>query len=333
MRIVLISTTINTPRVLGLYRKFGPAVPMFVAADEKTPPEAYSFCADLGNCEIYSPDRQRELGYECSALLGFNNDSRRNIALLEAVKSGAEIIISCDDDMIPAPDFFDRILTTFYRSYSGLQMGTAGEWFDAGQLTLETSPQRGLPLMHVANHASSFVQDVEIGAMQGIILGVPDTDALTARNNPIALSATDVLRNGLVVHPEAHAVFNSQLTAFRRELAPCFAQFYRWEGRNTDIMASLIMRRVMREYNLYTYFGPPAAFHARSKRDPLHDLKAEIWGLERVSRFAAFLDACILPHHSVVNNLRLLYRALGEEGMHDMTACALAFLDDMEKVL
>lgn len=37
MKIALISTTINVPRVLALYRAFGPEVEIIVAGDRKTP--------------------------------------------------------------------------------------------------------------------------------------------------------------------------------------------------------------------------------------------------------------------------------------------------------
>lgn len=335
MKTALITTTINVPKVLALYRKLGLDVMFFVAADEKTPPEAYQFCADIPDCEIYSPDRQRELGYECSALIGWNNDSRRNIALLEAVKWGADIIVSVDDDMIPlGTDFFVHIEQTLTVPFSGLQCGSENSWFDAGQWTIAPAGQRGLPrdIDHPVSYAA--VCDVQIGAMQGTILGIPDTSAAeNITTKPFVHTAGDLWHRGFVVDPLAFAVFNSQITAFRRELSPCFAQFYPWQLRNTDIFASLIMRRIMREQNLYTYFGPPVGFHARNEHDPVRDFQAELWGLQRVERFAQFLNVCIMPHVEIVNNLRLLYRAIGEDGMRDMSVCALAFLDDIEKIL
>ena len=349
MKISLITTSINVPKVLALYRKAGPDVAFYIAADEKTPLEAYEFCADLSNCEIYSPDRQRDLGYSCSELLGWSTDSRRNIALLEAVKDGADVVFSCDDDMVClGDDFFDKIGSAFIGSYSGLQMGVPGEWCDVGRLTLNSAAQRGLPLGTATDNTFSFANDVQIGAMQGIILGVPDTDAgTTMAKRPTVHTATDILRNGFVIDPLAKSVFNSQITAFRRELAPCFAQFYKWQGRNTDIFASLIMRRIMRETNLHTYFGPPYGFHNRSQRDPMKDLEAERFGVERVDVFARFLDACIFPHKSIIENLRLLWRALATPSMMSQDNCvatpsmmsqdncvaAQAFLDDMESVL
>ena len=333
MKTALITTTINVPKVLALYRKFGPDVRFFVAGDQKTPEDAVNYCThDIPNCHfIYTSEQDK---WKHSKHIGWNTDSRRNIALLEALKWGAEIIVSIDDDMIPMDsDFFERIEMTLTQPYSGLQFGYPGLWFDAGRFTVPPARQRGLPAEypHGGGNIVTFVEDVQIGAMQGIILGTPDTDAATTvTNNPKVLSATDVLRNGFVVDPKAYSVFDSQITAFRRELAPCFAQFYKWQGRNTDLFASLIMRRVMRDRGLYTYFGPPTGFHARAVRDPFKDLKAEMWGLEHVAEFASWLDTapsktCLAIYNALAANLPWWPQELAE--------ATLAWCDDVETVL
>lgn len=149
---------------------------------------------------------------------------------------------------------------------------------------------------------------------------------------PRVLGATDILRNGFVVHPEAFAVFNSQATAFRRELAPAFAQFYNHQGRNTDIFASLLMRRIMREKNFYTYFGPPMAYHARTPRPLFKDLKAEMWGMEHIAEFADYLRRAPLLDAPVVDQCRVL-----TEGCNIFTdenkEAAMAWYNDVERAL
>lgn len=337
MKTALITTTINFPTVLALYRKLGPDVRFFVAIDEKTPEEAANFLAyDLPNTQISYLKHE----WKCSPLLGYNTDSRRNIALLEAVKWGAEIIVSIDDDMIPmSPDFFQRIEDTLISPYSGLCFGAEGEWFNATSQTMPPTRQRGLPTNFYVNHPGrGFVHNVQIGAMQGIILGTPDTDASTTIvNRPFVHSVTDIARSGFVVDTSAKAVFNSQITAFRRELAPAFAQFYKWQGRNTDIFASLIMRRIMRDRDLYTFYGPPTGFHARSDRHPIGDLKTEMWGAENVERFTKYLDEnnVLDKRESVLEQLRALHFDLGACAYWSKQAseAALAFLDDMKSVL
>lgn len=340
MKTALITTTINVPTVLALYRKLGPDVMFFITGDRKTPDkEVAEFLHDIPNHAYYGIDWQHKLGYKCSQLIGENNDSRRNIALLEAVKWGADVIVSADDDMIPLGlDFFERFEIMLSEPYSGLQYGVPEHWCDVGKQTFNSAPQRGLPLGVATVNNFSFVDDVQIGAMQGIILGTPDTDAQTTMSwRPFVHSATDILRNGFVIHPQAKLVFNSQITAFRRELAPCFAQFYKWQGRNTDIFASLIMRRVMRERGLHTYFGPPFGFHNRSPRDPRLDLVAETFGTENVVAFSKCLDATELhPGDSVSAHTAYLYDAVaGQTGIVsvEMLGAVFAFLDDMGAVL
>lgn len=330
MKTALITTTIHTPTVLALYRKLDPSVKFYVAADEKTPNEAYEFCADIPDCEIYSPDRQKELGYECSELLGWNTDSRRNIALLEAVKEGADLIISVDDDMIPTQGAWWFLED----SYSGIQCGAPKQWANVGSMTLPEVPQRGLPPDTMYCGGTNIIVDAKIGAAQGIILGVPDTDAMTAMSRPTLVhSASDILRNGFVVHPQAYAVFNSQFTAFRRELAPAFAQFYQHQGRNTDIFASMLMRRIMQERNLYTYFGPPMGFHARQPRPLFKDLKAEMFGLEYIADWADYLSkAPLRPEQSVIEQCSILmngYNRFSDE----LKTVADAWYEDCESVL
>jgi len=334
MKTALIITTINIPRVLELYRKLGPNVRFFVAGDKKTPREAYEFVLSLGkNSTVCLPESGHK--WKCSELLGWNNDSRRNIALLEAVKWGADIIVSCDDDMIPlSPDLFSTFEDQLTEPFSGLQFGRPGWWCDAGQFTTPRFPQRGLPIGHETFNDMSFATDAQVGAVQGIILGTPDTDAITMASKPHVTDAVRVLQGGMVAHPEALGVFNSQFTAFRRELAPAFAQFYKWQGRNTDIFASLIMRRVMREKNLHTYYGPPVGYHARTERPPLKDLASEMYGLEHVQALATVLEH--MDRFAVDKPIvRQIYEKLVglEWWPADCATAMFAWLDDMEGVL
>jgi hypothetical protein len=188
--------------------------------------------------------------------------------------------------------FFDEFEQLFERPFHGLQGGRVAYWSDPGNMYQPPINSRGLPPQPThASGAPDFVTGVEIGAAQGIILGTPDAAATHTLDAPrFVHSANDILRHGFVVHPQAFCVFNSQLTAFRREFAPCFAQFYKWQQRNTDMFASVIMRRVMRETNHYTFFGPPFAYHNRAPRPLFNDLKAEMYGMEHIDEFTRALE-------------------------------------------
>ena len=358
MKTALITTTINVPKVLALYRKLGPDVQFFVAADEKTSLAAYEFCADIPNCEIYSPERQKELGYECSSLIGWNCVQRRNIALLEAVKWGADVIVTIDDDNIPLGEYFCQIQNTFQKQEwvpNGIKVGSvkgqspvwidrdfsgfkaSADWFDPGHLLVPRTKHRGFPHAHAQDDwRVDSVCDIRIGVAAGLCLGDPDVDACTRlEHRPCIHSVAELGRAGIIIDPkETKAVFNSQNTAFVRELAPAMFMMP-GIGRYDDIYASLICQRVMREHDLHVHFGQPFVWQQRNRHNLYDDLRAEIDGMENVEGFAKFLDACILPSGTVLENTRHLYLAIGESGFTSFNSvvAAFSFLDDIEKVL
>lgn len=339
MKTACILTTVNVPHVLRIYQKFGAGVKFFIALDTNSP---FEELAKFGNDPQFSwltPQFQEK--WKSSELVGWKTDSRRNFALLEALAWGADIIVSLDDDMIPmTPDFFTTIERVMTQPWSGLKGTThhKDDWFDAGALTEPQARQRGLPLERALAGFNECAVDVQIGVMQCAIMGIPDTDALTAATvHPFIHSMSDILRAGLVVDLDIKAVFNSQLTVFRRELAPAFFQHYKTQKRNTDIIASVIMRRLMRDRELYTYYGPPVGFHARSPRPIINDLQAEMWGIEKIEPFADYLDRTnvIVKGDSVVQQLRAMWTDILTFGLipHEAAHAALAFLDDAEAVL
>lgn len=340
MKTAIITTTINVPTVLEIYAKSDRDCLIIVAGDKKTPPKAEYFiaekCGPVGRTHYLSVEIQQDLGYRSSELTGWNTDSRRNIALLEAIRSKAPVIVSIDDDMVGygyvTGDFFLLIDTPF----SGVQMGYPRKWFNACELTIPPSKARGLPIDTGFDAIPSWVCGVDVGAVQGTILGVPDTDAPTAiTNTPYIHSATDILKEGIVAHPECFSVFNSQLTGFRAELAPAFAQFYKQQGRNTDIFASVLMRRIMKEKGLYTlYQSSPSGFHARRPRSLFNDLKAEMCGLEHIKKFAEVLDATPLTGTYIVDWCRTLMSAANKNGVltDDALEIAMTLYEDVESI-
>jgi hypothetical protein len=344
MRVALITTSINVPRVLALYRKLDPSVFFFVAADEKTPLEAYSFCADIPDCEIYSPDRQKELGYECSSLIGWNTISRRNIVLLEALKWGADTIVTVDDDNIPIErGYFGYVREALDFSFVGCGITCKSGWFDVGELLDPFASHRGIPTqVDTSEGCVGFLTEGQIGVAAGICLGDPDVSAITRiANHPTVHRVSELLRAGIAVDPHTTwTVFNSQNTAFIRELAPCFLMVPQF-GRFDDIFASLIAQRVMREKNLHVHFGQPFVWQQRNQHDLLKDLRAEMWGQEHILEFANYIDRFLLGGDRasstwVADSVRTLYYecAYRNEWMPtEVVALSQAWLEDCRKVM
>jgi hypothetical protein len=333
VKIAIATTSISVPVALSVFRAWDNDVMFFVVGDKKTPEDALEFCEGMENCLYLGVGTQaKRMKYKSLDHTPWNCDSRRNLAVLEALKWGADIILSWDDDVLGMDQrFWFDVEHPFSGPFNGLQLGLAKQWFNAGEFATPVTKQRGLPYDTPFYSSAQPVTNVTIGAAQGIILGVPDCDAATAiTNTPMILNTSDVLQAGFVVDPAAYCVFNSQITTFRRELAPAFAQFYPHQGRNTDLFASLLMRRIMKEKNWYTFFGLPRVFHARQPRPLLKDLQAERYGVDNIARYADYLNRAPLPKDiSVTEQCRIL--AQGWNGPE--LEAAMAFYSDCESIL
>lgn len=336
MRTSLVTTTINVPNVLRLYRQFDECVSFYVMGDLKTPPKTKEFCEHIPNCRYYGPQDQRDLGYACSDLVGWNCIQRRSIGLLEAAKDGADAIVMLDDDNVAmSTDYFDRFEMVLGSAFSGLKISNATEWFDPGLLLVPRAPHRGMPFGRGANPEYTYAVDAKVGVAAGMCLGDPDISAVERiANHPVVHGVSELLRAGVAVDPNMHTVFNSQNSAFIRELLPCFLlvpQFQRFD----DIFASLIAQRVMRERNLHVHFGQPFVWQQRNAHNLVSDLKAEMLGMEHVTHFAEFLDGIDLGQAPIVNMVRLIHGQMSRlDWMPDgVSALASAWLDDCEKVL
>lgn len=341
MKTALITTTVNVPTVLELYRQHGPDVAFFVAGDAKTPSAAYEFCETLPNCHWFMHGEDR--GWRCDPLIGPNSIQRRNIALLEAVKWGADIIVSVDDDNIPI-DTAGGFNRTYFQQFDaalfqhdGIKVSSPTGWFDVGQLLDPIAPHRGFPIsIDGSKYEVSHVTNAKVGIAAGICLGDPDISAVVriARGS-VAHRVSELLNSGIVVDPGTHTVFNSQNTAFICELAPAFFMLP-GVGRYDDIYASLIMQRVMRERGLHVHFGKPFVWQSRNPHNLVKDLRGEIDGMEHIEELASYLDSFEFDKPvSTMEIVKDIHAGLSHlPWMPQQTVeAALAFLADMEEVL
>lgn len=340
MKIALVSTTINVPHVLALYRAAaGDTITFFVAADKKTPPEAYDFCKKLSFCHFCFEGGLKE--WRCSPLIGYNTVARRSIAILDALHWGAEIIVTIDDDNYPLDiRYFSSFVGAFYRSH-GLQV--VGDWFDPGMLLDPPASHRGFPHDKVWIPAFEPVVNVKIGVAAGMVLGDPDVSAATRiATLPQVLGVSELARGGVVVDPrQTWTVFNTQNTAFVRDLAPCFLLCPRF-GRYDDIVASLVAQRVMRERGEVVHFGRPFVWQQRNAHDLLRDLAAEQWGQEHLAWIAEQLDGLAIKAamesagNNVVDWVRAIYLDLAERpymGIASVKSLVEAWCDDCARAM
>ena len=332
MKLALITTTIQEPKVLALYVKHTAMMQndfkVFIAGDLKTP--------DLSDGPwIYLPPEVQQASWKTSRVLPWNSITRRNIALLEALKWGADIIVTVDDDNLPLTvDYFDHFQYVMDGKFNGLRAASSSGWFDVGQMVFPTASHRGFPAEKNGTIALNPVVGAAVGVAAGIVLGDPDIAAVTRiASHPIVHVVSEVLRAGTVVDPSAWTVFNTQNTAVRREFAPallCCPQF----GRYDDIFASLICQRMMRDRGHYVHFGNPFVWQQRNSHDLNVDLEAEVFGMRHVVHLADVLDH-ILAFTDGMHPVRAMYQVISEVGWCPDRVAELAqtWMDDVEMVL
>lgn len=338
MKIGVCTTTIRKPEALKVLRKFaGHNVKFFVALDRNSDFKAVSEWGDPDAHFCWmTPDWQNNK-FKCSDALGWCCLARRNTAFLAALEWGCDVVYSHDDDnLVTEGSFFEHIETNF-ESFNGIKVSSQTGWFDPGSLLIPTTRHRGIPWdnpTHSARRAEP-VTNAKIGVAAGLVIGDPDIDATTRMELKPDIGQVHILGStGVVVDPDTWTVFNSQNTAVIRELVPAWFMMP-GVGRHDDIYASLIVQRVARDRGLHVHFGPPFTYQQRNDHNLISDLRAEIDGMENVSKLAAMLDGINLSGKSVIDDVRTIYRSFRCPNFIPLQAieAAFAWLEDIEGIL
>lgn len=334
MKIALCTTTIHVPHALKLMRKCSSDVKFFVAIDEKTPEEASNFCTyDIYDAQVVYLDSEWQ--WKCGEVIGRNTLAKRNLAFLEALNWGADVIYSWDNDNLAVSlDHFDRIEIALGGTFDGIKVG-AHPWFDPGSLLIPPTRHRGIPHGTKPSKRATHVVDAKVGIAAGLVIGDPDIDAVTRMEHRPDIGSVHILGStGVVVDPHTWTVFNSQNTAVIRELIPAWFMMP-GVGRHDDIYASLIVQRVARERGYHVHFGQPFTYQQRNDHNLVTDLRAEIDGMENTERLAELLESIILPARSVIEDTHIIYVALYYAGFigEQQFDAAKAYLADCEAML
>ena len=142
--IYIATTTINAPtKALKLFAK-NKNCKLIVALDKKSKP------FDLKNSIILTTSYQEKKWPKLSKLVGWNCIQRRNFAILEAYKRGAEAIALIDDDNIPLNNWLKNIHVN--KDLKCKEVTTNKKIFDpVGYTNHSNLWHRGMPLELVNN--------------------------------------------------------------------------------------------------------------------------------------------------------------------------------------
>lgn len=305
MSTVFVTTTIHVPVLLKDYcanaKMFGhDDVRFIVIGDKKTPAEVKKFCEQLQKdsgyeIEFYDIDDQRNFMKPYIALhdhIPYNCIQRRNIGLLRAYQTGADTIITIDDDnYVQLDDDYvthQRVVGT-QRTVTKLSSNTG--WYNVCEMLVEEHSlpfyHRGYPLKYrwIQSETTTTQEEAKIVVNAGLWLEAPDIDALTWLDLPIRTTAyKSEYQAGIALAPGTWSPFNSQNTALAREVIPGYF-LSPYLKRYDDIWASYIVKKIADHLGHVLHFGPPVVKQNRNIHNYLKDFDAERLGMEATGQF------------------------------------------------
>jgi hypothetical protein len=236
---------------------------LIIIGDLKTPHELYK------DYNYLTPEAQSVKYPDLSRLLGWNCIQRRNIGFVEALRWGAEIIATVDDDNIPYDRWGENVLEEVNADYYETEL----EAFDP----LFSYPfwHRGYPLELISRKKEvRYMGRRKIKPLVQADLwdGDPDIDAIARISfSPIIKFNIDKPFFANKISP-----FNSQNTFFSKECFPTYFLFP-FIGRMDDIWASYYLQS---KYPQSVIYNKASVYQERNKHNLIKDLENEMKGYD-----------------------------------------------------
>jgi hypothetical protein len=267
MKKIIVTTTINPPTQAILKYQAMPDWELIVVGDLKTP------LYPLENGLYLSPDQQALEYPELSEAIGWNCIQRRNIGLVKAYESGADIVAVVDDDNIPLDHWGENLLLSKPTPCHFYECGQAA--FDVVGATNEFPIwHRGFPLQLVNQRdytrktTQTIIPDIQADLWQGD----PDTDAICRMLYKPYCQFND---DCFPIAANKPAPFNSQNTFISRQWLKHFFLFPSI-GRLDDIWASYYVQAL----GAKVLFNKASVLHDRNVHDDTQDMVNEFIGYE-----------------------------------------------------
>jgi hypothetical protein len=241
-----------------------------VAGDTKSPADF-----ELDGCTYLSVATQQAGGHELGRLCPTRSYARKNIAYLEAIARGAQVIVETDDDNFPRETFWlPRESTIACRpvDHDG--------WVNVYGYFSETFIYpRGLPLDHARNTppAPAAMEEIECPLQQGLADANPDVDAVYRMLFPLPFEF-DADVEPVALRDGAWCPFNSQNTTFFRKIFPLLYLPAHCSFRMTDIWRSFVAQRVLHHLGYPVLFHGCTVWQERNEHSLHHDFCDEVSG-------------------------------------------------------
>ena len=283
---------------------------LVVAGDRKTPAD----WAVPGSTFLSAADQEAS-GYQVAKALPWNHYCRKMIGYVHAVKGGAKIIVDTDDDNVPKPDWsFPAFEGEFPTSADGMGFVNVYKLYTDMHIW-----PRGFPLQLIKSEQARLDRKAlrqvksRVGIWQGLADGDPDVDAIYRLTDNTPCNFNDgppvVLGTGTI------CPFNSQNTAYRRELFPLLYMPAHVTFRFTDILRGLVAQPILWAAGWRLGFTRATVVQERNPHDYLKDFQSEIPVYLHAVAVIDAVKSAIDPAATIPDNLHRAYRELVRVGI------------------
>jgi hypothetical protein len=323
----IVITSINPPtEAVAAFARRSPGN-VLVVGDAKTPREW-----QCPGARFVSLTEQESLPFQTVELLPRNHYTRKMVGYLLAAMRDVDVIVDTDDDNIPKAEW----------EFPGFEIpcdvvtGPAGfvniyRLFTSGRIW-----PRGLPLRLIDDprpvELGRSTRTSRVGVWQGLADGDPDVDALyrLTHREPVSFAA----RAPVSLAEGVLSPFNSQNTAWRRELFPLLYLPACVSFRFTDILRGLVAQPIMWSEGYRLGFTGATVDQRRNAHDLWRDFEDEIPMYVHGEKVVAVVTRAIADCPDIPSKLSEAYRALvaAEIVPRQELAILSAWLHDLDAI-
>ena len=326
IRQALILTSINPPTPAVAKFAALPGWQILMVGDRKTPADW-----DCPNVRFISDQEQQTLPFKIVQRLPWNHYARKMIGYLLAAQQGAGLLAESDDDNIPEESWqFPELEGWFDQVPKGLDIINIYSLFTAQSIW-----PRGFPLTRITATETLLEEkdlvagDARVGIWQALADDDPDVDAIyrLTSNQPCRFHR----RDPVVLASGTFSPFNSQNTAFRRELLPLMYLPALVNFRVTDILRGYVAQPILWASGLQLGFLGPTVRQVRNAHDLQADFASELPLYLDTERIMPVVTAGVRPEDSISDNLHHVYRLLARQNIVPDEELAIldAWLEDV----
>jgi hypothetical protein len=322
---IVITSIFEPTEAIKQFTKFD-KYDLIVVGDVKTP--VGWKCDGVNYISLFD---QIRMDFELVKVLPQNHYCRKMIGYLCAIKNGSDIIIDTDDDNFPKSSWAFPNFTGDY-DFVGEDLGFINIYNYYSDLNIWP---RGLPLKFIKDRGKYDFDNIKnkncnVGIWQGLADKDPDVDAIYRLVDGKECVFND--NDPIVLGKNTISPFNSQNTAFIKELFPLLYMPAHVTMRFTDILRGLVAQPIMWLYNYNLGILNATVYQERNVHNYFKDFLDEIPMYKHSEEVINIVVGAVNSKDNIYDNLFNAYVSLNKFDIVPSSELHIlnAWLDDIE---